>query len=93
MIVTGSSPDPATSLRNLLPWLQTLDPVTRAMLGKIRLPFDAWDHVDKHKDQQIRLRLRQFREVGIEIKRGRFELIVMPQDVTRSMGGDLTDDE
>lgn len=82
-----------TSLPNLLPWLRTLDPKTRAMIGKIKLAFDAWDHVDKTKEQQIRLRLKQFREFGIEVERARFDLVVQPQDEVRSLGGDLTDDE
>lgn len=63
------------------------------MIGKIKLPFDPWNHVDKTREQQIRLQLRELREHGIEVKRARFDLIVQPADRTRSLGGDLTDEE
>lgn len=81
------------SVPKVVPWLHALSPFARACIGKIKAPFDAWNHVDKTKEQQIRLILREFRKAGVEVKRPKFDLVVKPNDVVRSQGGDLTDEE
>lgn len=83
----------ANLLPQLLPWLKMLDDDSRAAIGKVKVPFDPWSHVDKTKQQQIRMCLKEFKKAGVELKRARFDLMVKPADVPRSLGGDLTDDE
>lgn len=39
------------------------------------VPFDVTNQVEKTKEQQIRLGLREFKKDGIEIKRPKFELV------------------
>lgn len=67
---------------------------SRVAIGKVKLPFDPWNHVDKTKEQQMEMNLKKLKEAGAELKRVRFDLIVMPNDIPRSLGtGDMTSDE
>ncbi|CZT24024.1 uncharacterized protein RCC_09741 [Ramularia collo-cygni] len=81
------------SVQKVLPWLKTLSPQARGALGKIKLPFINNDHVNKTKEQQIAACLKQFKKARVEIPRRKLKLVVQPQDVKRSEGGDLTDEE